>query len=964
MHIQKLVIFGFGQHEDITIVLKDGINVFFGLNEAGKTTIQQFLLSVLFGFPLRNQGLLRYEPKGGGRHGGQVHIVHPEFGKVVIERIKGKSAGDVTVYFEDGTRGEEDALKKVLYRYDRVSFESIFSFSIHQLQNFDKMTEEELSRTLLASGTTGVDAITKLEQRATKEMNSLFKKSGKIPEMNVKIEEIRALEQSLKEARMKIDQYEPAILRITEVDQQLEILKTEENQLQKRNEQLAKYHQAKPLLEQQIQLEGKISAIKQKSFPAEGIRRYETLKDRVQELHIQIEQLQQAILQVKQKTNDTSSFNRFKEMDELLSKETEWHHWNLRKQQLTNELEHSKLDMQQQARLLGIKTENHFKQVMEMDVSLQKEEYFQQVMHRLQQAEETIRFDMQSSERSQIENEEAERKLSQLKSSAPSEADQQQVGKLHYLIRQMAELKARQQIETEPITKKTNTHFLVSTLILIASIIGAISFSNWGIAIGGILLAAVVFVLLKNMNQPPIEKQPNDYSEEIAKLEQQLSMTEQLAERVRVYNDRLLQLNEQRQDRLQMIMKVEENLLASNLKREEAKQTLNEFLKLHGFDGLVQTQLFPELFKRIRQIQEMHQLISRKSQELQTIGDQIHERLLRMEDVTAKSLSIETAYSHLRDVSTSHKENQKEHGNAQIKQKEWVTHLTEKQQLFEAQSNEILVLLGEAQVNDESAFYEADNAFREKQSLQHDLWAINAQLDSIGKVDLANEDDQNLLLSEEQLDMESNDLLRTRNDLYEEKASLKQQTSSMLSDESYGQSLQQFEQKKAELAELAHKWSVNKAITEAINQTMYDLKEKRLPFVLNQAQQFFNHLTIGRYDSLEVNEDGIFEAVNPQGIRFRIAELSQATKEQAYISLRFALAESLVNSIPLPVVMDDPFVHFDRFRVKQMVQLMTDLEINHQFLYFTCHEDMTTIWPHAHVIDVAALQNERSVPSI
>ena len=62
--------------------------------------------------------------------------------------------------------------------------------------------------------------------------------------------------------------------------------------------------------------------------------------------------------------------------------------------------------------------------------------------------------------------------------------------------------------------------------------------------------------------------------------------------------------------------------------------------------------------------------------------------------------------------------------------------------------------------------------------------------------------------------------------------------------------------------------------------------------------------------------------------------------------------------------MDDPFVHFDRFRVKQMVQLMTDLENNHQFLYFTCHEDMTTIWPQAHIIDVAALQNERSVPSI
>jgi len=507
MRIDKLVIYGFGQHEDTTIELKDGINVFFGWNEAGKTTIQQFLLSVLFGFPLRNQGLLRYEPKGGGRHGGQVHISHPEFGKVVIERVKGKSAGDVTVYFEDGTRGEEDAMKKVLYRYDRNSFESIFSFSIHQLQNFDKMTEEELSRTLLASGTTGVDAITKLEQRATKEMNALFKKSGKIPEMNVKIEEIRTLEQTLKEARMKLDQYEPAILRISEIDQQLVSLKTEEHHLQIRNEQYAKYRQAKPLVDQQLQLESKLSAIDQPSFPAEGIRRYEALKVRVQELHIQIEQLQQAILQVEQQSIDINHSKRLKEMDDLLAKETEWHHWNLRKQQLSNELEQLKLDRQQQARLLGIKDENHFNLVMEMDVSLQKEEHFQQVMLRLQQSEESIRFEMQSLERLKIESEDIVRKLNQLKASAPSEADEQQVGKLQNLIRQLAELKALQQVEKEPATQKTNTQFIVSALILITSIIGAISFGNWGIAIGGMLLAAVVFVLMNRMSQPTSEKQ-------------------------------------------------------------------------------------------------------------------------------------------------------------------------------------------------------------------------------------------------------------------------------------------------------------------------------------------------------------------------------------------------------------------------------------------------------------------------
>ncbi|QBP40422.1 ATP-binding protein [Paenisporosarcina antarctica] len=964
MRIQKLVIYGFGQHEDITIELKDRINVFFGCNEAGKTTIQQFMLSVLFGFPLRNQGQLRYEPKGGGRHGGQVHISHPKFGCVVIERVKGKSAGDVIVFFEDGTRGEEEALKKMLYRYDRASFESIFSFSIHQLQNFEKMTEEELSRTLLASGTTGVDVITKLEQRATKEMNALFKKSGKNPLMNVKIEELRTLEQTLKEERVKINQYEPSILRMSDIDQQLDMLKDKEQQLKFQNEQLAKYRQAKPLLEQQLELNTKLAAINQLTFPKEGIRRYEAIKDRLQEHQVQIEQLQQSILQLQQQSNEPYEFKRITEMEELLSKETEWHHWQLRKQQLTTELEQTKREMEQHSRLLGIKDEAHFNLVKDMDVSLQKEEHFQQVMQQLLQAEEETRFEIKSRDRAQSESEEFERKLVQLKTSAPSEEEQQQSEKLHYLIRQLAELKAQQQVETEPTIKNTNTHVIVSVLILLASIIGAISFGNGGIAVGGILLAGVIFVLLKSTNQPKSEKQTQNYHAEIVSLQRQLSKTEQLAGQVSLYNDRLLQLTEQRQDRQQLLMKIEQNVIAVIQKRNEAQETLNQFLKLHGFDGLLQSQLFPELFKRIRQIQELHQLNIRKSAEHQVVVEQIHTRLTKLEKATSESISENQAYSRLRNISNALKECKKEQEHDQEQVKKWAFQLTEKQKLFEVQSNDIQMLWREAQVDTEPSFYEADSVFRQKESFQHNLKTINIQLDSIGKITLPTEDEDQQEFQLEQLEEHSNHIVRTHNDLLEERALLKQQTSSMLSDEHYGNTLQQFEQKKAELAELAHKWSVNKVITEAVRQTMYNLKEKRLPFVLEKAQQFFTQLTNGRYESLAVNEEGIFEAINPHGMRFRIAELSQATKEQAYISLRFALSESLVDSVPLPIIMDDPFVHFDSFRVKQMVQLMTDLENNHQFLYFTCHEDMTSIWPYAHVIDVSTLQKERSVPLI
>jgi uncharacterized protein YhaN len=966
MHIQKLVIYGFGQHEDIQIDLKGGINVFFGQNEAGKTTIQQFILSVLFGFPLRNQGLLRYEPKGGGKHGGQVHILHPEFGKVIVERTKGKSAGDVTVYFENGTRGDEESLKKVMYRYDRASFESIFSFTILQLQNFDKMTEDELSRTLLASGTTGVDAMNKLEQRASKEMNTLFKKSGKNPEMNVKIEEIRTLEQTLKDVRFKIDQYEPSILRISEIELNLKRLTSEELELKLQNEQFAKYRQVKPLLQQQQDVKNKLNSISQKTFPKEGIRRFVVLKDRVQELDIQIKQLQGNIEQAKVASFDKEPVAHIKQLESYLLKESEWHHLQLRKQQLSKEREQANQEMEQQMRLIGIKDEQHFSQVVKMDVSLQKEEHFQQIMNDLTKIEESLRYEQQGSIRLESELEETDRKLAELEDVKPTHEEIHLADKVPSLVNQLAELKARQHVsqEVEIPSNRSTIPFIVSGLILIVSILGAVLLNSWLIAGFGVVLAGIILAVLMKGNQPAPQSNKRDYREDISHIEKELAKAEQIATKVKLYQERQKQLLDQQSEKRHLLSKISTNLMSLKEQRLDSDQKLNEFLISHGFDGLTQTQLFPELFKRIRSIQELYQTVDQKSVELSDVIKEINLQLENMMELTNESLTESNAYHRLREVTNDWKNRQSKLAISEERKTEWMEQLSEKQKLFEVQSKEIEGLWQEAAVIDEASFYEADVAYSSYLSLQHELDTIEMQLNSIGEVFIpqVSEEDQNN--RHEQLDERIATIEKTRHELLDERAMLKQQTNSLINDDHYGDVLQQFEQKKAELAELAQKWAVNKAVMEAIKQTMDNLKEKRLPFVLEKAQQFFTHLTGNRYEALEVNEEGIFEAINPQGIRYRIAELSQATKEQAYISLRFALAQSLLDTVPLPIIMDDPFVHFDRYRVNQMVQLMLNLESNHQFLYFTCHEEMKSIWPNAHVIDVATLHKERSVPTI
>src|SRR5690242_5541526 len=76
MHIEKLEIKGFGKLISRTVLLGKGVNIIYGDNETGKTTLQWFIRGMLYGLKsgqVKN-GLLppqkRFEPWEGGQYGG------------------------------------------------------------------------------------------------------------------------------------------------------------------------------------------------------------------------------------------------------------------------------------------------------------------------------------------------------------------------------------------------------------------------------------------------------------------------------------------------------------------------------------------------------------------------------------------------------------------------------------------------------------------------------------------------------------------------------------------------------------------------------------------------------------------------------------------------------------------------------------------------------------------------------
>ena len=956
MKIEKLIIYGFGKHENVTVEFGAGMNVLYGLNEAGKTTIQQFILHVLFGFPQRNSAALRYEPKSGGKYGGQIQLTDDRYGRCTIERVRGKSAGDVTVHFEDGTRGGEEALKELLRQYDRASFESIFSFSLLQLQGFEKMDEDELSRTLLASGTTGVDSLLQVGKQMEKEMGDIFKKSGRIPAMNVKMTELRTLEKELKDEQEKVAEYTPSIERISDIDTQLSLLRKEEGIHQGKLRQLSVSRQLLPLQQEKEVLEKQLGQLREAGFPADGIRRFESLSGKLIETKATKQRIEEELADMETRLPKQQQPERIEAIDFLLAKESEWLGWRssvvaendeLRR---LNGLKHRLFDR------LGVREEEIEKVLFDADVSIRKEEEMHELLNEMNETNNQLGF--LETQLATVENELTEAKSKSISKEAPSDEQINQAHEWPDIRRKLAEAKAYVAFGSSGPNRNTRTvpiMLLVLALVFIG--IGVIQKGLTVIVIGVIIVGIGAFLYSKKDNKD--DSKLNEMAHFISKYQGREHEMEKLIDQIQAYNRDKEWLEDEIKGLEHKFKTLELKHDKLYIRSRQTESVFDEFIHSYGFDGLPSTGIVPELFRMIRDVQEVGRDMSEVGSRKQTVEKNLAKRTEEVEDILQQVSPPAAVYELLRKEHNHLTEEFETMKSITASMQRLRPMLKETTAILSIQRENLQALLAEANVQTEEDFYNAYDVHQKAIRIKEQLSAIKAQITASDPQHLtAHTTEEELIkkVGESENTLSSIDEKSTK--LIYEKALLVAKTEELLSDETYSQKLQLFEMKKSELAVLAKKWSARKAILEAINQTMSELKEEKLPEVLHGAEKMFSELTDGAYEALVITEEGRFEAVTANGTRYPIVELSQATKEQAYISLRLSLAESVLKTAPFPILMDDPFVHFDGERLSRMIELLGAIK-DHQFIYFTCHSKMKEKWTDGIIINVSEIGNEQ-----
>lgn len=209
MRIVAIQVDGFGSLRERQLDTDSSLAVFYGANEAGKSTLMGFVRAVLFGFPTRTNRSERYEPLGGGAHGGALTLLDEQGQRIRVERYdapatggKRASAGLVKVTLGDGTTGGEELLNTLLGGLSADLYRSLFAFGLTELQELRTLQTDELSGYLYSAGL-GVSgsAIMEAERKLTAQADGLYRPRGRNQEMNRLLKELEGLEQSLRRSR-------------------------------------------------------------------------------------------------------------------------------------------------------------------------------------------------------------------------------------------------------------------------------------------------------------------------------------------------------------------------------------------------------------------------------------------------------------------------------------------------------------------------------------------------------------------------------------------------------------------------------------------------------------------------------------------------------------------------------------------------------------------------------------------
>ncbi|EGF3618357.1 AAA family ATPase [Listeria monocytogenes] len=894
MRITSIDIIGYGKWSDAHFNNIANFQVFYGENEAGKSTIMAFIHSILFGFPTKQQSIPRMEPKNGGPYGGRLTLEDTPLGKVIIERLKGKATGDVRIYYGDGQTAGEEKLPEIIGEIDRNTYEAIFSFDIHGLQNIHQWKKKEFERYLLATGTTGSDALLKGAEALQKKLDSLYKPSGRNPLINQQLKKVKEAQQAFQNAKKQNAQYEElinekeqAIVRQTE-------LQNEKTTMRVELDALATLADLWPLYQEWKALSNKASETTEATFPPDGVIRLE-------HLHLREKEWQNQLIQLEERQKNLISNNNYEhsaffaeneaEVTYLIETYAAFGEREIQLKNLKQEIKFQQVDTKQPLRIWSSELEQTMIHLKE------KEQSHKEQQHDIQLK---LKFTNDSEEKLQ-------KKIDQIEAEMWDNKTFQQ---------------AKEKMQDSPKTSKTKT--MVSLGIFAVVFVLMIVFQAiWSVALVFVSALIVGYAFI-----PTGKSSPTNNEQILAFLEQKKIRQEwqQLLNEMDMVASQIAEL------------RAAENKLSENIYQHTME--IRHFFSDLGINSEPSSNWLYEL-SIYKKNSEKRQLAMELISKLEPLVEKQEAYRARLEilKLPIEYTDTEEKITFLRQGLLYYRNHLTENAKLAEKLEQVTMQLDLVKQDLLLVKKEKADLLERANVSNEEDFRMAAMRVKEEQKWRERLVLIEAQLES-EKREALNRYENQATIKEKELQLEESlrQIELEQEQLHASLAAQNHAIDKLEEGGTFAVLMQEFYSEKSKLQQISTEWTETKLALQMLQNTMQQLQEGKLPKTLKLASEYFNHLTSGNYRKVYLHDNRL-QVESKDSIPFFPEELSQATKEQLYLAIRFALIDVIHKDFPLPIIIDDGFVHFDSSRTGQMMQLLQKRKSENQVIFFTCHQE-------------------------
>lgn len=923
MKIIDIHIYGFGKFTDLKMTNLHEFQVLFGDNEAGKSTIMSFIHSILFGFPTKLQSEPRYEPKEGTKYGGRMTVEIAEKGIVSIERVKGKASGDVNVMLKDGTRGGEELLKDLLHRVDKTLFQSIFSFNIHGIQNVHQMKGEDLGKFLFSAGALGTDQLVRAENSLQKEMESRFKPNGKKPYLNEKLRELKHLRSELKKAEQQNEHYWKLKSEKERLEKELTDTQAEQAHLHSMKLKLESWKQIQPLKLEEMAIVEELKKYEDIQFPIDGLSKLERLEELMKPLEGQMSSITDRLdVLTEEIRSNTPDFN-------LLGREHE----------VTKAVE---------SLSLYERLEQEEKELQDRFAQLKEEEFnLREKLHLNIGEEDLISINTSVFMKEKVKNTQEKYRRLDLKKLDLDERfnnEKQMLEEIEEKIKdaekQLQSEKNRKAFEENIRRKRVQER----TQFIIFSILFSVLLA-WGIfesILPIILLGAIGIVFLIYLFNKKSANADDDFGKDRNHLDQLTQFKIQWTERNTQY------------ERVLMNYETWENEM---VKAEREIIELGEVLLLPGEIALA---YLSDAFELIEQLKKLYREKKMAFDRQQSVAEKMNLIVEALEHLISEFSGM--PHSSIQEMAYTLRKRLKEEIEKNIVyegRKAKLNELEEDRQKYHLEWNHFNrkkeELFQQALVTDERSFREIGKLDERKRTLEEQLLHLQRQL----KIAALNEQemesfqeiadlDERIYSYTTKLKMHEENIPILQSDI----AKVKYEIQLLEEGGTYAELLHLYKHKQSELDIGAREWAKFALAKDMLNHTIERFKNERLPRMLEKAEEYMKYLTDGSYVKIFPKQEGsgFFIQRKDQQL-FEANELSQATAEQVYVSLRLALAVTIYGKFPFPIIIDDSFVNFDQKRTKKVIHLLKQLS-GRQVLFFTCHQHLLTHFLDEQILEV------------